>query len=207
MSISCNTVEPKLRATFLGELSHEVGIQVEVAHKLGSVGNRTGLHLVGLDIARKHIVALGILRPRHRSVNVANARNEADVGREIVVRTIEIQVQPTPIHGSQRLRQWNRFGRRRDVKIHQIIVSEAHVLDFQGVIAILKIKRVHTDVAFKGSGVAKLYLDVVDPKMFDGTGKPTLKLHQIRHFVHDVGKHADVGQHHLGWAYGGIKND
>ena len=35
----------------------------------------------------------------------------------------------------------------------------------------------------------------------------SLKLHFVRHFIHYLGKNANIGEHDIGWTYGSIKND
>ena len=66
-------VHSKLRLAVFGEFGREIGIQVEIANKFRGISHRSCLHSLGIDEARKHIVALRAIGTGNGGINVANA--------------------------------------------------------------------------------------------------------------------------------------
>ena len=85
MRIGGRSVKIELRPALLGESGRKIGIQVDVAQVFRGIGHHARLHIISIDVARKHVVALSIARPSHRRFNVANARYEVDIGYEMIV--------------------------------------------------------------------------------------------------------------------------
>ena len=73
LRIGHHTIDHELGTAFFREFGSEVGVHVEVTYKLGDVSHLASLHILGVDIAREHIVALAIFGASDGCIDVANA--------------------------------------------------------------------------------------------------------------------------------------
>ena len=197
----------QLGFAFLGEFHGKISVQVQHAKQLGIVNEGTHIHSIADDKARKHIVARTSIRPSNVGINLSHPRVQLDFRMEIIIGAFEFERDSPLVHDTQRLGQRDGLGRRGDVEVHQIVISEVHVLDVHRMLSVLEIQWMHAQVSLDLGRLSEFRDKIIHAEMLDRTREKTFELNSVWHFVHHRGEDANVGKHDVGGTNRGVKID